>query len=66
MDSDAHIEAAISDLGEAIWRIVRGIECLDLDLISSAREKLDSADKSRLMAIRLRKGEKHDDSGGPG
>lgn len=54
-DPDFHIEGAISSLHDAIWRVLRGVEILDLALISSAREKLDEADRSLLRAVELRK-----------
>jgi hypothetical protein len=53
-EREAHIEEAIDCLREAVWRVVRGLECLDVELISSAKEKLDSADIALMNAIRLR------------
>lgn len=53
-DPAFHIEQAIGSLHDAIWRVVRGVECLDLGIIQSAREKLDAADRSLLTAIELR------------
>jgi cellobiose-specific phosphotransferase system component IIA len=49
-----HIENAIGSLGDAISRIVRGLELLDLDKIAEAREKVESAERSLLRAIERR------------
>ena len=57
LDSRAefHIEQAIASLHDALWRVIRGIEVLDLSTISSGRDKLSAAEKSLLRAIELRK-----------
>jgi hypothetical protein len=54
-DPAFHIEQSISALHDAIWRVIRGIEVLDLSLISDARAKLDAADRSLIAAIKARK-----------
>lgn len=50
-----HLECAVSDTIDASRRLIRGIELLDLEMISNAGAKLDTAEKSLLAAIRLRK-----------
>lgn len=52
---ETHVENAIASLSDALRRVVRGIECLDLDLITSAGEKLRAADASLVRAIELRR-----------
>lgn len=58
-DPAFHVEQSIASLHDAIWRVVRGLEILDLGLIQSAREKLDEADTSLMTAIRLRGEQPH-------
>lgn len=55
-DPEFHVESAIAQALVAIGRVIDGIERLDLETIRGAREPLDNAEQSLLMAIRLRKG----------
>lgn len=53
-DPAFHLEQSIAALHDAIWRVVRGVEILDLALIQSAREKLDESNGSLARAIESR------------
>jgi hypothetical protein len=55
-DPEFHVEGSIAQALVAIGRVIDGIERLDLETIRGAREPLDNAEQSLLMAIRLRKG----------